>query len=80
MQYIIIESKGYNTQMYEYKGYRIWRTHSSEPFRIKKDNKIYKFRIFDNPKQFNKISLKMTCNLIDNGELMDWYRFSVNAR
>ncbi len=80
MTHTIIETKGYTTQVYDYKGYRIWRSHSSEPFRIEKDNKIYAFRVFDNPKQFNKISLKMICNLIDNGELMDWYSFSVNSR
>lgn len=40
MQHIVIENKGYTTQMYEYKGYKIWRSHSSEPFRIEKDYKI----------------------------------------
>lgn len=74
LKHEIIENKGYTNQMYEYKGYKIWRTHSSEPFRIEKDNKVYNFRMFDNPKQFNKISLKMICKLIDNKELNDWYK------
>ena len=74
LKHEIIENKGYTTQMYEYKGYKIWRTHSSEPFRIKKEDKILYFRTFDNPKQFNKISLTMICKLIDNGELNLWYK------
>lgn len=73
MKHEIASNKGYTTQMYNYKGYEIWRTHSSEPFRIKKDEKIYYFRVFDNPKQFNKISLNMIYKLIDNEELDKWY-------
>lgn len=75
MKHTIIENKSYTTQMYEYKGYKIWRTHSTEPFRIEKDNKIiYYFKKYDNPKQFNKISLNMIYKLIDNNELEKWYK------
>lgn len=74
MKHTIIENKSYTTQMYEYKGYEIWRSHSSEPFKIRRDGKIYYFRKYDNPKQFNKISLNMICKLIDNNELDQWYK------
>ena len=73
LKHEIIENKGYTTQMYEYKGYKIWRTESSSPFRLKKDGKVYWFRTFDNPKGFRKISLTMICKLIDNEELNQWY-------
>ena len=73
LKHTILTSKGYNTQMYEYEGYKIWRTESSHPFRLEKEGKVYWFREFDNPKKFSKISLNMICKLIDNGQLKDWY-------
>lgn len=73
IKHLIIENKGYTTQVYKYKEYEIGRPHSSEPFWIEKDGRTYWFRSFDNPKKFNKISLNMICDLIDNGELEQWY-------
>lgn len=74
IKHLEIENKGYTTQVYEYKGYEIGRTHSSEPFWIQKDGRIYRYRRFDNPKKFRKISLNMICELIDNEELERWYK------
>ena len=63
---------GYIQSSHEYKGYLIWRTHSSQPFRIKKDGSIWDFKL-KNDKGYNKISLNKIIELIDNDNLDEFY-------
>lgn len=71
--------KGYITQAYNYKGYKISRPHSSRPFDIvKSDGTILYFRTFTNKCKWNKITLKKIMELIDSDNLDEFYSVNTN--
>ena len=53
----LIENKGYNLSIHEYKGYKIFRGRSCNPFHIEKDGIIFYYKL--------KMSLNKIIKLID---------------
>lgn len=79
MKHIVIENNGYTTQMYKYKDFKIFRSHSSEEFRLTYDGYVYRQNDVEYDK-YKRFTLKKIQEMIDNNTILDNFKPYIKER